>query len=136
MKELIDGLAEEFSSQSHGSSDYWKETQFIRGENDTKFLPLNYALKKSDQIKNIAELQSSGYVISSLDFLGLESFSDWFQNVFNRKLYQKDKKSILIIHHPDQKKIFEAIEIVDQVFKILQDHKVLINGKNIPVQIF
>ena len=54
--------------------------------------------------------------------------------VFNRKLYQKDKKSILIIHHPDQKKIFEAIEIVDQVFKILQDHKVLINGKNIPVQ--
>lgn len=135
MKNLISGLGEEFSSQSQGSSDYWKDTAYVRGDDDTKFIPFSYIQKKENEVNSLGDLQSEGYVISSLDFLELESFASWYQDTFNRKLFQKDKKNILIVHHPDHKKIFEAIEIVDQVFKILKDHKVLINGKNIPVQL-
>lgn len=135
MKNLVCELAGEFTSGSHGSSDFWKDTMYVRGESDSEFVPISYVFKKEESIKTVADLQKEGFVISSLDFLELKDFGKWYQNSFNRKLYQKDKKNILIVHLPDQKKIHEAIEIVDQVFRILKDHKVLINGKNIPVQL-
>ena len=50
-------------------------------------------------------------------------------------LIKKDKKNINIVHYPDSKKIFEAVEIVNQVYQILKDHKVLVNGKNLPIQL-
>ena len=59
----------------------------------------------------------------------------WFEDTFNRKLDMKDRKNITIVHLPDAKKIFEAVEIVNQVYQILKDHKVLVNGKNLPVQL-
>ena len=70
MKNLIEEVAKEFSSQSHGSSDYWKDTIFVRGEKDDQFVPLSYLQKKHpDRVKSLEQLQGEGYVYSSLDFL-------------------------------------------------------------------
>lgn len=135
MKNLIDALAKEFSAQANGSSSYWSDTVFIRGESDDIFIPLSYLQKKEEKIKDVHYLQANGYVLSSLTYLELKSFDDWFKSNFNRKLELKDRKNIDIIHYPDTKKIFEAVEIVDQVYRILKETKVLVNGKNLPVQL-
>ena len=135
MKDLINEIANDFSSQSQGSSDYWKGTYFVRGEDDNKFVPLEFLKKKDEKITDVPYLQANGYVVSSLSYLDLRSFDDWFKETFNRKLSTKERKNIDIVHLPDSKKIFEAVEIVDQVYKILKDHKVLVNGKNLPVQL-
>jgi len=136
VKNLINNIAKEFNSQSHGSSDYWTDSYYIKGETDDVFLPLNAFKKIAENDKhNLSDLQAEGYVISSLNYLGLNSFDTWFKDIFNRKLTMKEKKNIEIIHLPDAKKIFEAVEIVDQVYRILKDHKVLVNGKNLPVQL-
>ncbi len=135
MKNLIDGLCSEFSSETHGSSDYWKESLFVRGIDDDTFMPFSVLSKKNKDIGSVSQLQAEGYVLSSLDYLELKSFESWYQKIFNRKLTQKDKKLVNIVHCPDAKKIFEAVEIVNQVYQILKDHKVLVNGKNLPVQL-
>lgn len=136
MKNLIEGVAKEFSEQSHGSSDYWKDTTFVRGSSDDEFVPLSYLLKKyPEKVDSLENLQSEGYVYSSLDFLELKSFENWYQKLFNKKLTLKTKKTIGIIHLPDTKKIFEAVEIVNQVYQIMKDYKVLVNGKNLPIQL-
>ena len=59
MKTIIDGYASEFCSQPQGSSDYWKDTVFVRGENDQTFLPLSFLKKKEN--KEIKDLQAEGY---------------------------------------------------------------------------
>lgn len=136
MKNLIEEVAKEFSSQSHGSSDFWKDTMFVRGEKDDQFVPLSYLQKKHpDRVKSLEQLQGEGYVYSSLDFLELKSFENWYQKLFNKKLTLRTKKAIGIIHLPDTKKIFEAVEIVNQVYQIMKDYKVLVNGKNLPIQL-
>lgn len=136
MKNLIEEVAKDFSEQSHGSSDYWKDTMFVRGENDEQFVPLSYLQKKHpERVESLGQLQSEGYVYSSLDFLELKSFEAWYQKLFNKKLSLKTKKTIGIIHLPDNKKIFEAVEIVNQVYQIMKDYKVLVNGKNLPIQL-
>ena len=135
MKELIDQVAEDFSSSSHGSTEYWKDEIFVRGKTDEEFVPLTYLLKKHSEIKNIHELQENGFVFSSLEYLEIPSFDKWFQNRFNKKLSAKNRKPIGIVHYPDTKKIFEAVEIVNQVYSILKNYKVLVNGKNLPIQL-
>lgn len=136
MKNLIESVAKEFSSSTHGSSDFWKDTVYVQGENSSEFIPFSYLIKKyPDQFKSVQDLQAQGYVLSSLVYLELKSFDSWFQDNFKKKLTQKSKKNIDIIHLPDTKQIFEAVEIVDKVYQILQDHKVLVNGKNLPVQL-
>jgi hypothetical protein len=44
-------------------------------------------------------------------------------------------KNLCILHLPDQKSIFDTVEVVHQTFQILKDHKVLMNGKNLPIQL-
>ncbi len=135
MKDKIDGIARDFSSKSQGNSDCWKETVFVVGENDEEFIPYATISKKIDTIKSTTDLQAVGYAVSSLTYLEMDHFDEWYQKVFNRKLTQKHKKEIEIVHYPDSKKIFEAVEIVDQVYRILKDHKVIVNGKNLPIQL-
>lgn len=136
MKNLIEEVAKEFSGQTHGSSDYWKDSVFVRGEKDDQYVPFSYLTKKhGEEIKSLEQLQGEGYVYSSLDFLELKAFESWYQKLFNKKLSLKTKKSIGIIHLPDTKKIFEAVEIVNQVYQIMKDYKVLVNGKNLPIQL-
>ena len=135
MEKLIYEAAKEFSSQSHGSTDLFKEHSFVRGSSDEEFIPLTQLIKKVEGVNSKQDLLAMGFVSSSLDFLELRSFDGWWQKQFNKKLPQKDKKDISIIHLPDTKKIFDAVEIVNQVYQILKDHKVLVNGKNLPIQL-
>jgi hypothetical protein len=135
LKNFINSSAKDFSSQAQGSSDFWKDEVFIRGENDNEFLPLSYAMKNNENIKTNEDLQAEGYVYSSLDFLELKGFDSWYEKLFNKKLSQKSKKTIGLLHLPDTEDIFKAVEIVDQVYHILKDHKVLVNGKNLPIQL-
>ncbi len=135
MKNLIIEKAKNFSSQSHGSSDFWKEEVFVRGENDEEYVPLAYLQKENPEITSSEDLQKKGYVYSSLNFLELKNFEVWYEKQFNKKLSQKNKKLIGIVHLPDTEDIFKAVEIVNQVYQILKDHKVLVNGKNLPIQL-
>ena len=135
MKNLVIKAAEEFNSQSQGSSEYWKDNYYVQGENDKSFIPLSALQKSVPEIDSLEKLKAAGYVASSLTYLDLKEFDEWFNDVFNKKVAAKDKKNIEIIHLPDSKKIFEAVEIVNQVYQILKDHKVLVNGKNLPVQL-
>lgn len=135
MENLIYEIARDFSLQSHGSTGLFNEHTFVRGASDKEFVPLTHLIKKVEGINSHRDLCAMGFVMSSLDFLELKSFDEWWQKQFNKKLLQKDKKEITIIHHPDTKKIFDAVEIVNQVYQILKDHKVLVNGKNLPIQL-
>ena len=135
MKNKIDELAKEFSSKTQGSSDHWKDKIYVIGEKEEEFIPFDLVEKKIEEVKSIQDLQAEGYAVSSLTYLELDHFENWYVNTFNRKLTQKLKKEIQIIHFPDSKKIFEAVEIVDQVYRILKDHKVIVNGKNLPIQL-
>tara|TARA_B100001971_G_scaffold129103_1_gene119002 strand:- start:40307 stop:41122 length:816 start_codon:yes stop_codon:yes gene_type:complete len=134
VKNLVDELAKEFSSESHGSSDLHEEQYFVRGASDEEFLPLSHLIKSSE-IKGLKELKSNGYVASSLDYLDLPHFDKWWQQQFNRKILQKDRKTISIIHCPDNKKIFDAVEVVHEMYQVLKSHNVLMNGKNLPIQL-
>ena len=135
MKDLIIEEARDFSSQPHGSSELWKDEFFVQGENESSFVPFSIIQKNHESIKTIEDLQKEGYVYSSLDFLELKSFESWYEKQFNKKLSQKNKKLIGVIHLPDKEDIFKAVEIVNQVYQIMKDHKVLVNGKNLPIQL-
>lgn len=135
MKNLIDKTAAEFSGASHGSSEYWKDKIFVRGISDEEFVPLTFLVKKETSVENLKKLQENGYVFSSLNYLELPRFDKWYQARFNKKLAAKQRKSIGIVHYPDTTKIFEAVEIVNQVYSILKNYKVLVNGKNLPIQL-
>lgn len=136
MKERVDEAAKDFSSQSHGSSDWDKEDIYVQGSSDEEFIPLSCLNKKYfDEPVSIDSLQGAGYVVSSCNYLELAQFDRWFHQSFKKKLTLKAKKRIKIIHFPDKTEIFKAVEIVNQVYSILKSHKVLINGKNLPVQL-
>jgi len=135
VKNYVIESAREFSGQTHGSSDYWQETVYVCGEKENEFIPLSVLIKSNKEIKNIQSLQNIGYAVSSLTYLELDEFDEWYTKVFNRKISQKLKKDVDIVHLPDMKEIFKAVEIVDQVYQILKDHKVLVNGKNLPAQL-
>jgi hypothetical protein len=75
--------------------------------------------------------KSEGFVFSSYDFLEINEFDQWYLTQFNKRLSSKVMKNIGILHLPDQKAIFDTVEVVHQTFQILKDHKVLMNGKNL-----
>jgi hypothetical protein len=133
--EKINKVVEEFSSTTHGSSDLSSESVFVMGANHETYAPLALVSKEISDIENVRALQTLGYVHSSLDYLGEKNFDSWYKKAFNKKLSQKARKDISIIHLPDVMKVHEAVEIVTQVYDILKDHKILINGKNLPVQL-
>lgn len=135
MKELLENMADEFNSSNHGNTEYWRDEIFIRGKSDEEFIPFTYVSKKNEEIKDVTSLQEVGYVFSSLDYLELSKFDKWYQDKFNKKLSAKNRKNIGIVHYPDTKQIFEAVEIVNQVYSILKNYKVLVNGKNLPIQL-
>lgn len=135
MKEKINEMAGTFSSESHGATSFDKELVYIRGKNDEEYVPFGFVKKHIEELKELNDLLSIGYVYSGEDFLEPKGFEKWYQNQFGRTLTLKDRKNIGIVHLPDTKKVFEAVEIVSQVYEILKESKVLINGKNLPIQL-
>lgn len=135
LKDKVYELAQKFSGSTHGSSDYDKDVLFVRGSNDREYAPLTYVQKELSEIKNIDQLKAEGFVFSSYDFLEINEFDQWYLGQFNKRLSGKATKNIGILHLPDQKAIFDTVEVVHKTYQILKDHKVLMNGKNLPIQL-
>ena len=128
-------MAQKFSGSTHGSSDYDRDSIYVRGSSDREYVPYSFLQKELPQIDSINKLKAEGFVLSSYDFLEINEFDHWYQGQFNKRLSSKVMKNIGILHLPDQKAIFDTVEIVHQTFQILKDHKVLMNGKNLPIQL-
>ncbi|MBL7665947.1 MAG: hypothetical protein JNM93_12500 [Bacteriovoracaceae bacterium] len=135
MKDKIFELSQEFSAETHGSSHYDKEPIFVMGKNTNEYVPFSYIQKKIPEIKTIRDLLMNGFVYSSFDFLDTDHFKNWYLNQFSKKLLVKSYKSIDIFHFPDQKTIFDAVEVVNKQFDVLHKTFVLMNNKNLPVQL-
>jgi hypothetical protein len=135
LKDRVYELAQKFSEATHGSSDYDKDQIYVRGNSDREYIPLTYLQKEMPELEEISKLKAEGFVFSSYDFLELNEFDQWYQAQFNKRLSSKTMKNLGILHLPDQKAIFDTVEVVHQTFQILKDHKVLMNGKNLPIQL-
>jgi hypothetical protein len=127
-------LIEEFTRETHGSTNYDKDTHFVEGK-DKAFAPLSFLVKKLDSISGESDLIKAGLHCDSYDMVSIPNFGTWFKKQFGRKLTSGSAKSILVLRMPDRKKIFEAVSQINSSFEVLRNNQILINNKNIPVQI-
>lgn len=134
MSDSIEELIHQFSQEVHGKSDYSKEVVFVMGKTEEEYAPLSYLVKNNPETKSEKDLQSLGYMYSSYTYLDEVGFSKWFQNCLGVKLTAKKAKEVGILYSPDNKKIFDAISLVHKAYKVLRDRHVVMNGKNLPIQ--
>jgi len=123
---------ETFNTDTHGTTDYYKDTIFV--VKDGAFAPLSFLKKK---VEGFSEdiLIKQGYIYDSLELIGDDNFSEWYERQFSRKLKRTHAKKTLFLHYPDNKMIFDAIETVNKSYEILRSQKILFNGKKLPVQL-
>lgn len=134
----IDALFQEiaeFSRETHGSSNFDKDTTFVRGEKTTDFAPMTYLYKKFPELKSPEQLMAQGFVYDSLELFPNDFFPDWYERQFARKLTRTHSKDILLLQLPNTKSILGAIEKVHEGYKIMTQEQILLNGKNLPVQL-
>lgn len=126
---------ESFSSTTHGSSDYHKDQLYVKGSGSEDFAPFSYLKKKLDSLENEKNLISEGYVFSSYEMFGDDYFQTWYEKQFSRKLTRTHAKKISILIEPDNKSIFDVVEKVDSCYREFKKQKIILNGKNLPVQL-
>jgi hypothetical protein len=131
--EVLNREIEEFSKSTHGSSDYDNDLFFVRGANLTDYAPLKYLVKKIPDLKAKESLLEQGYVSDSFELFSFEHFQTWFEKQFSRKMSRS--KDIHILHMPNNKSIFNAIETVHKCYEVLRKEYIIQNGKNLPVQL-
>jgi hypothetical protein len=124
-----------FSEETHGSTDYHKDEIFVQGNDEKSFAPLKYLSKKLDLVDDPRSLTSEGFVFDSYDLFGQEEFQSWFERQFSRKLTRALAKNISILHLPNNQKILSAIAQVNEGYETLRRSQILMNGKNLPVQL-
>lgn len=124
-----------FSGETHGSTDYDQESIFVSGEQKEQYAPLKYLCKKSEGLKGKEDLFKLGFVCDALDLYDQPDFMNWFEHQFNRKLKRSEAKKIVIIYKPDNKSIFDAIELVNKSYEVLRNQHIILNNKNLPVQL-
>lgn len=125
----------EFSSQTHGSTDYHKEFLYIKGKTDNEFAPFKAVSKKIDWLEEKEQLLKEGYIIDSIDLFGEEEFVKWYEAQFSRKFQKSLIHKISYLHFPDNRTIFNAIEEVNKAYILLKEKQILLNGKNLPIQL-
>lgn len=135
VKDTIFDLVRKFSGETHGSSNLADENIFVMGGKSGEYMPLSYAKKHLKNIKTEADLQKEGFLFSSLDYLESGDFFTWYKDQFGKKLSIKQSREVGVLYHPNQRDILEAISIADRAFEILKNQHVLMNGKNLPVQL-
>ena len=126
---------EVFSKGTHGSSDYDQDEIFVMGEIEDQFAPLRYLIKKVEGLENKDQILKSGYSFDSYEFFPQDKFQAWFERQFAKKLNRKVAKKIFLLHRADDKSILTAIESVNKSYDLLRKHYILLNGKNLPVQL-
>lgn len=124
-----------FSAENQGSSNYFKEEYFIEGENEGEYAPFSYLKKNLKDFDSISPLLKQGFVLHSLAFFGSPRFLTWYESKFARKLSEAGNPKITIVRQLDNKAIFAAIEKVHAAYSVLREQQILLNGKNLPVQL-
>lgn len=132
--ETIFDLIKEFDQGSHGSSNFDQDKVFVMGKSDSEFVPLRY-IKKKDKILTTNSLHEMGFILAPYDILDKSQFKDWYEKQFLRKMSSKDVKRILIYYYPNHKSIFNALESIDKSYEILRKEHILLNSKNLPIQL-
>lgn len=125
----------EFSLEAHGSSSYDQDEFFVKNDAEGEYAPLSYLIKKIDAVESSRDLLKNGFVCDSYDLIGGPIFDAWFEKQFSKKLKRSNAKKIHFLHLPDNKIIFDAIEKVNENYEVLRESKILLNGKNLPVQL-
>lgn len=125
----------EFCRETHGSSNFHKDEIYVRGRGASEFAPLSYLIKKIPEIKGPEALMSQGFVFDSFELFAQDDFPNWYEGQFARKLTRTQSKDILLLQLPNTKAILSAIEQVHLGYKVLSEEQILLNGKNLPVQL-
>lgn len=125
----------DFSKENQGSSNYFKEDYYVQGSSADEFAPFSLLEKKFEQLKDPKELLGLGFVYQSVDFFGSDSFQTWYEKKFARKLSSSLASKVTLLKVPSNKSIFDSIESIYKAFMNLRDEKILLNGKNLPVQL-
>ena len=87
---------EEFNKTTHGSTDYYKDELFIKGDGPSNFAPLSFISKNLNTKIDRQTLAKLGHVFDSFTFYPLTTFKTWFEKQFSRKLQVKISKNIVI----------------------------------------
>ncbi len=135
MKEQVYQLAEEFSKETHGRTDYDKENIFAMGSDTHRFVPFSFLQKSIPELEHPTQLQEIGFIYSSHSFLENEDFEKWYEHQFSKRLTTRLAQKIALLHWPEHKSIFDAVAGVNKHYEELRKHLILINGKNLPVQL-
>lgn len=134
-KEQLYKEISEYCKETHGSTNYDKDTYFIVGGQPGEYAPLKYLSKKLEWCKSVHDLLSLSFVCDSLDLHPNEGFPKWYEHQFGKKLKRSITKDLNILHVPDNMTIFNAIEKVNEAYQLLRGHQILMNGKNLPTQL-
>ncbi|MCK5883398.1 MAG: hypothetical protein KAG61_06900 [Bacteriovoracaceae bacterium] len=135
MERQLVRLIAEFSDDTHGRNDYDQENVFVKGEGDLEFAPLQFIKKNLPEIENEGDLVSKGLVVDAHDVLADGHFKRWYEIQFGRKFSRKRAREVLIVHRPNNKSIFDALEQINKSYDILRHEKILMNSKNLPIQL-
>ncbi len=125
---------EEFTSKTHGSTDYHKDTHFVRGQHPGEYAPLSYLKKKSPDYDNLNVLLSVGFIQNAYNFFEPAAFCDWYEKQFGRKLSRPYTNSIIILELPNNHVVIETLETVHRCYEKLRQENIIMNGKNLPTQ--
>ena len=131
----LNAAVEEFNSKTHGSSDYHKETYFLRHSESNKFSPVVYLKKKISWATDVKVFLEAGYILNSFDLFEQSIFSEWFEKQFGRKFTKEYSRSVVLLELPNNKMVGEVISTVHRSFEALRKESVLLNGKNLPTQL-
>tara|TARA_R110000868_G_scaffold20678_1_gene87109 strand:- start:2174 stop:2998 length:825 start_codon:yes stop_codon:yes gene_type:complete len=132
--EALYRVIKEFSQTPHGNTDYDQDKLHVKGQAEGEFAPLSYLIKKVESLKDAKTLLKAGFVMDSLELFGDDTFADWYEKQFSKKLLRKIAKEVTLFQLPHNKEIFGAIEQVHRSYDILRSQQILLNGKNLPVQ--
>ncbi|EPZ52408.1 hypothetical protein M902_1856 [Bacteriovorax sp. BAL6_X] len=131
--EVMEKGVDLFNEATRGSTDYYKDNVYIMKKKG-EYAPLSFMKKKVEGFDE-ESLLSRGFIYDSLELVGDKEFLEWYEKQFSRKMKRTHAKQVLIIHLPDNKRIFDAIETVNKVYDILRDERIIFNGKKLPVQL-
>ncbi len=134
--EFIFKEIEEFSKNTHGSSNYDKDEIYLIGEKTGEFAPLSYIQKKFPEFKEINNLIAMGFIYQCLDMQSDEElFLKWYEKQFSQKLSRILVKKIYLLEKTKQKDIFDSVAAIHGHYEVLRQTNILLNGKNLPVQL-
>ena len=124
----------EFCQSDHGSSNYGKDSIYVKGE-EGKYAPFSFLQKRISSLTGPDEFLKEGFIFSSFDVIEDSRFADWYKGQFIKKLPTSLHKKIFLLSVPDHQTIFKTIGVVCRCYQTLREHQILINNKNLPIQI-